>query len=85
MVYRDVSDGKLKIRYGDLWKFLATIAVIIITLITYKTSIDSSLNRLDYVKADKEKLNEMEKKYERIDEKLNTIYEYIKEQKASKK
>jgi len=85
MVYRDASDGKLKIKYGDLWKVLATIAIVIITLITYKSNVDSNLSRLDYLKADKDAVSKIEQTISRMDEKLNFIYDYMKEQKERNK
>lgn len=85
MVYRDVSDGKLKIKYGDLWKVLATLAIIIGSFVMYKASIDSALSKLDYTKASKESVQELEKKFAVIDEKLTTINNYIKEIKERQK
>lgn len=85
MVYRDISDGKLKIKYGDLWKIIATLFVIGGSFIIYKTSIDSALGKLDYTKADKTELNRIEQTVTRMDEKMNFIYEYLKEQKERRK
>lgn len=85
VAYRDASDGKLKIRYGDLWKVLATIAVIVFMASMYKSSIDSNFSKLDYTKVNKDDFNKLEQTVSRMDEKMNFIYDYLKSQKEGKK